>query len=137
VSPRPASGSHGEPVLTPGSDGRDRAQVPGPLRIEAPLGRGSVERSPVPGRSPATVTGASDPLDRAQDRYAERSAQVASNAAIVLVATIVVGQLWALTVALDAWLGGDEGIVRWILAFQVTSFAVSVAVWTAATRMAR
>jgi predicted Co/Zn/Cd cation transporter (cation efflux family) len=53
------------------------------------------------------------------------------------VASVVVGQLWALTVALDAWLGGDEGDVRWLLAFQVASFAVCVAIWSAATRRPR
>jgi hypothetical protein len=41
----------------------------------------------------------------------------------------VVGQLWALTVALDAWLGRDTAAVWWLIAFQVASFGISLLVW--------
>ena len=41
------------------------------------------------------------------------------SARIALVATIVVGQLWALTVMLDSWHEGDDGQVWLLLAFQV------------------
>lgn len=112
-------------MTSPGDD-LDRSQRPGPLRVEPPLGRGSVERSPVPGR-PA-------PTGRGGDRFSERSLQVPYNAAIIIVATIVVGQLWALTVALDAWLGGDEVAARWIVLFQAASFTVALVVWRATPR---
>lgn len=94
-----------------------------------PLGRGSVERSPVPGRPPPGPAGA----DRFTDRFAARTRHVPVTAAIVVVATIVVGQLWALTVALDAWLEGDEAAARWILVFQAASFALSLLVWRLAS----
>jgi hypothetical protein len=48
---------------------------------------------------------------------------------IALVATIVIGQLWALTVALDAYLLGEDAMVWWLLAFQVASTLVALAVW--------
>jgi hypothetical protein len=51
-----------------------------------------------------------------------------------IVATIVVGQLWALTVALDAWLEGDEAAARWIVVFQAASFVVALLVWRATPR---
>ena len=52
------------------------------------------------------------------------------NARIGIVATIVVGQLWALTVALNQWFSGD-GV--WLLVgFQALSFAVALMVWLAA-----
>jgi hypothetical protein len=49
-----------------------------------------------------------------------------------LVATIVAGQLWALTVALNAWLEHDMTQVWLLLGFNVLSFALAVAVWLAA-----
>jgi hypothetical protein len=40
-------------------------------------------------------------------------------------------------VALDAWLGGDNRAVSWILAFEVASFAACLAVWIAVNRRSR
>jgi hypothetical protein len=113
-------------------EGLDRSQLAGPLRVEPPLGRGSFERSPVPGR-PAPVTAHPDEAD-AGERFAGRTLQVPLSAAIAIVATIVIGQLWALTVALDAWLSGDDDTARWIVAFQAASFAVALLTWFATPR---
>jgi hypothetical protein len=44
------------------------------------------------------------------------------NARIAIVALIIVCQLWALTAALDAWLGVDTDAVWWLLGFQVLAF---------------
>ncbi|HXF36390.1 MAG TPA: hypothetical protein VNO17_04320 [Actinomycetota bacterium] len=59
------------------------------------------------------------------------------HARIVIVATIVLGQLWGLTVALDAWLGGATGQVSWLLAFQALSFLLALAVWLTTPRSLR
>jgi hypothetical protein len=56
------------------------------------------------------------------------------NARIAIVATIVVGQLWGLMVALNAWLEDRRGQVVLLLGFQLLSFAAAVAVWQAAPR---
>ncbi len=53
------------------------------------------------------------------------------NARIAIVATIVLGQLWGLTVALNAWLTGRTGQVWSLIAFEALSFAVALAVWRA------
>jgi hypothetical protein len=53
---------------------------------------------------------------------------------IALGATIVVGQLWALTIMLDAYNERDTGQVWLLLAFQAASFVVALAVWLAAPR---
>jgi hypothetical protein len=139
VSPRPAgrrSATDGPPttglpadagLVPPERDRLDRSQVPGLLRVSPPLGRGAVERDPVPSHGARTGT----------DRYGERTRQAAGNAAIALVATIVVGQLWGLMVALDAWLGGDTRAVGWIVVFQAASFAVCLAVWLTTNRRSR
>ena len=61
------------------------------------------------------------------DRAPERTALVLAR--IALVATIVVGQLWALTVALDAYLSDEMRTVWWLLGFQAMSFVLVLAVW--------
>ena len=55
-------------------------------------------------------------------------------ARILIVATIVMGQLWGLTVALDEWLSRRMTHVWWLLGFQALSFTVAVVVWLAGTR---
>jgi hypothetical protein len=60
---------------------------------------------------------------------ADRQRQAVIVARIAIVATIVVGQLWALTIALDAYFLEETATVRWLLAFQVVSFALALAVW--------
>ena len=66
------------------------------------------------------------------DTEPERASML--NARIAIVATIVVGQLWGLMVALNAWLEHRNGQVLLLLGFQLLSFAVAVAVWRAAPR---
>ena len=48
---------------------------------------------------------------------------------IAIVATIVVGQLWALTVALNAYFEERMATVWWLFAFQCVSFLLALAVW--------
>jgi hypothetical protein len=56
------------------------------------------------------------------------------NARIAIVATVVVGQLWGLVVALNAWHDHRDGQVVLLLGFQLLSLAVAVAVWLAGPR---
>lgn len=60
---------------------------------------------------------------------ANRQRQAVIVARIAIVATIVVGQLWALTIALDAYFLEETATVWWLLAFQVVSFVLALAVW--------
>jgi hypothetical protein len=66
------------------------------------------------------------------DREPDRASML--NARIAIVATIVVGQLWGLMVALNAWLDHRTGQVWLLLGFQVLSFAIAAAVWLAGPR---
>jgi hypothetical protein len=83
-------------------------------------------------------SGARDPRIRASgpspggDQNPERASMLAGRTAIA--ATIVVGQLWALTVALNAWQEDRMGQVWLLLAFQALSFGLAVAVWLAGPR---
>ncbi|HXF71053.1 MAG TPA: hypothetical protein VNO79_00395 [Actinomycetota bacterium] len=56
------------------------------------------------------------------------------HARIAVVATVVLGQLWGLTVALDSWLRGEVRPVWWLLGFQALSFLVALTVWLTAPR---
>jgi hypothetical protein len=87
--------------------------------------RGSGTRDPrVQASGPGPAAGA--------DREPDRASML--NARIAIVATVVVGQLWGLVVALNAWLDHRTGQVLLLLGFQVLSFAVAAAVWLAAPR---
>jgi hypothetical protein len=83
-------------------------------------------------------SGARDPRVRSSgpgrggDHDPERASMLAGRTA--LVATIVVGQLWALTVALNAWQEHRMGQVWLLLGFQALSFLLAAAVWLAAPR---
>jgi hypothetical protein len=62
------------------------------------------------------------------DRDPERAAML--NARIAIVATIVVGQLWGLTVALNRYFEHES--VAMLVMFEALSFLVVLAVWLAA-----
>jgi hypothetical protein len=85
--------------------------------------RGSGTRDP---RIRSTGPGPGAGTDQDPDRASMLAARIA------IVATIVVGQLWALTVMLDAWHEGDDGQVWLLLAFQAVWFMLAVVVWRAA-----
>ena len=87
--------------------------------------RGSGTRDPrIHAPGPGQAAGA--------DREPDRASML--NARIALVATVVVGQLWGLVVALNAWQDHRDGQVVLLLGFQLLSFAVAVAVWLAGPR---
>jgi hypothetical protein len=87
--------------------------------------RGSGTRDPrIHAPGPGLAAGA--------DREPDRASML--NARIAIVATVVVGQLWGLVVALNAWQDHRDGQVVLLLGFQLLSFAVAVAVWLAAPR---
>jgi hypothetical protein len=87
--------------------------------------RGSGTRDPrIHAPGPGLAAGA--------DREPDRASML--NARIALVATVVVGQLWGLVVALNAWQDHRDGQVVLLLGFQLLSFAVAVAVWLAGPR---
>jgi hypothetical protein len=87
--------------------------------------RGSGSRDPRV-RAPGPGPGAG--VEREPDRASMLNARIA------IVATIVVGQLWGLMVALNAWLDHHIGQVVLLLVFQLLSFALAVAVWQAGPR---
>ena len=78
-----------------------------------------------------TIDLAPGPGPRIEPR-ADRQRQAVIVARTAIVGTIVIGQLWALTIALDAYFLGEMTTVWWLLAFQVVSFILGLAVWWSA-----
>ncbi len=80
------------------------------------------------GTRPSALDLAPGPGPGAEPR-ADRQRQAVILARTALVATIIVGQLWALTIALDAYFLEETATVWWLLGFQVLSFALAFLVW--------
>jgi len=57
----------------------------------------------------------------------EEGARTALVTRIIIVVTVVLGQLWALTVALEAHLSGRTAQAWWLALFSLVSFAVVAA----------
>jgi len=53
------------------------------------------------------------------------------NRRIVLVAAVLMAELWALTAAIDAWSEGHASVLGWILGFQVVLFLLALSIATA------
>lgn len=71
--------------------------------------------------------GASGPSPGAgAEREPERAAM--RSARILLVAFLVAGQLWALTLVLDSWFRYRDGQMWLLIGFEALSFAVALAV---------
>lgn len=60
-----------------------------------------------------------------------RTEAAALNRRIVLVGTVVVAELWALTSAIEAWAEGRAAVLVWILGFQLVSFLLALSISTA------
>lgn len=58
----------------------------------------------------------------------ERSAKLSGR--LLLAMTVVIGQLWALSIAVDAWMRGDTDTAWWCAGFLILSFLVVLALWS-------
>jgi len=130
------SAERGHGAREPGDRGAEEDQVYGASEL-APYRRDAgLYDSGLRGRYPGLRgSGSRDPRVRSSgpgpggDHNPERAAALAGRTAIV--ATIVAGQLWGLTAALNAWQEGHTGQVWLLLGFEALSFALAVAVWLA------
>ena len=57
-----------------------------------------------------------------------------SNRRIALVAAVVVGELWALNAAIEAWSQSNVSVLGWIIGFQAVSFLLALRLSTATPR---
>lgn len=73
-------------------------------------------------------TGAAATSEGGNPERMHRAEAAALNRRIVLVAGVVMAELWALTAALDAWAEGRSSVLGWILAFQAVSFLLALSI---------
>lgn len=57
----------------------------------------------------------------------ERSSKLSARLALAL--TVVIGQLWGLTIVVDEWMAGDTSTAWWGAGFLVLSFLVVLGLW--------
>ncbi|MET9290424.1 hypothetical protein [Streptomyces sp. NPDC003077] len=113
---------------------------PPPPPPPPPYHPGSVEprlNRPVAERYPQirATSGYADPRVRSTgpgpgagaDHEPERSAKLSARLALVM--SVVIGQLWALTVEVNAWMQGHTDTAWWCTAFLVLSFLVVLGLW--------
>ncbi|MEV4942158.1 DUF6755 family protein [Streptomyces zaomyceticus] len=137
-APEPA-----KPPMTPTAPGSSRPPV-APAAQEAPrppaYTPGSAQprlNRPVHERYPQIrpTSGYGDPRIRhtgpgpgaGTEQEPERSSKLSARLALAL--TVVIGQLWGLTIVVDEWMAGDTGTAWWGAGFLVLSFLVVLGLW--------
>lgn len=113
-----------------------------PLRDHRPGSAGPQPSSPVHERCPRIrpTAGCADPRiahtspgpDSGSPEEPERSFELDARQA--LACTVVVGQLWGLTVVVAEWMKGDTGNAWSAAAFVVLSFLVVLGLWSLAPK---
>lgn len=68
------------------------------------------------------------PLPGTPARDSEQGIRTGLTARILIAASIVLGQLWALTVGLESYLSGHGDQAWWLAGFSVLSFGLAAAV---------
>ena len=84
------------------------------------------------GARDARITSTGPGLGRGAEREPDRGSIV--SARIAIVATIVVGQLWALSAALNSWIEQRSDQLWLLIAFEAVSVLVALVVWLGTPR---
>lgn len=105
-SPRPAPGSSRPPPSTAPTSGTPR---------------------PTSGYGDPRITRTGPGPGAGTEQEPERSSKLSARLALAL--TVVIGQLWGLTIVVDEWMAGDTGTAWWGAGFLVLSFLVVLGLW--------
>lgn len=99
-------------MLVPNSTGRSTSAI----------------RRSAPQAATATPGSATGPGPGAgTDQEPERSSKLTARLALAM--TVVIGQLWGLTVIVDAWMEGNTGTAWWGAGFLCLSFLAVLGLW--------
>ncbi|MGW8990923.1 hypothetical protein ACWGRF_13480 [Streptomyces zhihengii] len=112
----PAAGD--APVYRPGS---------ADPRLNRPLHERYPQIRPTSGYGDPRVTRTGPGPGAGSEQEPERAARL--NARIALACTVVIGQLWGLTIIVNEWMQGDTGTSWWGAGFLCLSFLVVLALW--------
>ncbi|TXS22362.1 hypothetical protein EAO70_06200 [Streptomyces sp. adm13(2018)] len=101
------------PAYTPGSAQR---------RLNRPVRERYPQIRPTSGYGDPRVTRTGPGPGAGTEQEPERSSKL--TARLVLALTVVIGQLWGLTIVVDEWMAGDTGTAWWGAGFLCLSFLV-------------
>ncbi|MFG2870750.1 hypothetical protein [Streptomyces sp. NPDC048338] len=121
AGPAPATTGTGlppRPVYTPGS---------GQPRLNRPLHERYPQIRATSGYGDPRVRHTGPGPGAGTEQEPERSSKL--SARLTLALTVVIGQLWGLTVVVDEWMAGDTGTAWWGAGFLVLSFLVVLGLW--------
>ncbi|WP_128980505.1 hypothetical protein [Streptomyces roseicoloratus] len=116
----PAEASEGpqRPAYTPGS-----AQP----RLNRPVHERYPQIRPTSGYGDPRIRHTGPGPGAGTEQEPERSSKLSARLALAL--TVVIGQLWGLTIVVDEWMSGDTGTAWWGAGFLVLSFLVVLGLW--------
>ncbi|MFJ2787471.1 MULTISPECIES: hypothetical protein [unclassified Streptomyces] len=117
-SPSPSAPLPPLPVYTPGS-----VQP----RLNRPVHERYPQIRPTSGYGDPRITRTGPGPGAGTEQEPERSSKLSARLALAL--TVVVGQLWGLTIVVDEWMTGDTGTAWWGAGFLVLSFLVVLGLW--------
>ncbi|MEK9520290.1 hypothetical protein MIU24_12900 [Streptomyces venezuelae] len=106
------------PAYTPGSAQR---------RLNRPVRERYPQIRPTSGYGDPRVTRTGPGPGAGTEQEPERSSKL--TARLVLALTVVIGQLWGLTIVVDEWMAGDTGTAWWGAGFLCLSFLVVLGLW--------
>ncbi|MGW2303756.1 hypothetical protein [Streptomyces sp. NPDC001809] len=106
------------PAYTPGSAQR---------RLNRPVRERYPQIRPTSGYGDPRITRTGPGPGAGMEQEPERSSKL--TARLVLALTVVIGQLWGLTIVVDEWMAGDTGTAWWGAGFLCLSFLVVLGLW--------
>ncbi|MER7462920.1 DUF6755 family protein [Streptomyces sp. NPDC097981] len=110
------------PPLPDRGPGGDRPRLNRPVRERYPQIR------PTSGYGDPRIRHTGPGPGAGTEQEPERSSKLGARLALAL--TVVVGQLWALTVTVNEWMQGDTGTAWWGAGFLIMSFLVVLGLWS-------
>ncbi|MGW8363608.1 hypothetical protein ACWGK1_23920 [Streptomyces wedmorensis] len=121
-SASPAGGTDPEPPRPP-------AYTPGSAqpRLNRPVHERYPQIRPTSGYGDPRIRHTGPGPGAGTEQEPERSSKLSARLALAL--TVVIGQLWGLTIVVDEWMAGDTGTAWWGTGFLVLSFLVVLGLW--------
>ncbi|MGW8768527.1 hypothetical protein ACWGN5_39305 [Streptomyces sp. NPDC055815] len=125
-----ASGAAGTPAASAASTVPPRpAYTPGSAqpRLNRPVRERYPQIRPTSGYGDPRIRHTGPGPGAGTEQEPERSSKLSARLALAL--TVVIGQLWGLTIVVDEWMTGDTGTAWWGAGFLVLSFLVVLGLW--------
>ncbi|WP_432086589.1 hypothetical protein [Streptomyces sp. bgisy095] len=113
----------------PAEPPRPPAYTPGSVqpRLNRPLRERYPQIRPTSGYGDPRIRHTGPGPGAGVEQEPERSSKLTARLALAL--SVVVGQLWGLTIVVDEWMSGDTGTAWWGAGFLVLSFLVVLGLW--------